>query len=274
MDIPLLCARLDFRSLHATYGVNHIEERIRIAAAVTGLTLNEGHWFNSSGERFALKIQTRSHELLTDLSRSTMLMHPIASGSFLDGSWWAQLPYNDGSEGVEATPDRLYALGVAFKAWQEITPLEGRRLDDKDGLSLFLATSRRFKAYSAMLIAPMIATASEGLPMVPVHADMAVNHNTFWEKDEICGIIDPYATAIAPSGIDLGFAAAKALAQDPTTDLTPLLEGFGSIPERWPLMLEAMCSRTYVDCVVDNNLIGQSNLAEFSNPAIVKFNSN
>jgi hypothetical protein len=273
MDNSLTCSRLDFRSLYTTHGIDAIEKRTQEAAMTAGLVFHDKAWVNAEGEQFAIKVQTRSHELFSDLSRSSMLPTLTSSGLLTDGSWWAQLPYIIGEEGAAATPERLYVLGRALRSWHTITPLSGARLDDIDGLSVFLATSRRFRAYSAMLLAPMFAKACEGLQMVPVHADMAVNHNVFWKKDEIRGIIDPYATSIAPNGIDLGFAAAKALARDPHINLSSLFEGYGSVPERWPLMLEAMCSRTYVDCVVDNDLEGQANLAAFSNPAIVKFNT-
>lgn len=273
MDTQPLCARLDFRSLYSSHGIGAVEERVQDIATMRGLLLLNGAWTAVNGKRYAIKVQTRSHELLSDLSRSTMLQAPVASGLCVDGSWWAQLPYIDGVEGATATPERLYALGQAFHLWHTSTPLGGMRLDDADGLSVFLATSRRFRAYSAMLLSSLFAKACEGLPMVPVHADMAVNHNVFWEKDEISGIIYPYATAVAPSGIDLGFAAAKALARDPQTDLSPLFEGYGVVPERWPLMLQAMCTRTYIDCVVDNDLEGRSNLEAFSDSDIVKFNT-
>lgn len=191
------------------------------------------------GAATVAKAQHRAHERYATvtgfeaLRRTTGLPAPrlLDSGTVTrsDGEvWWAVLQRVSAEEVTAPTRDRQRAVGSSLRAWHENAPVHGLRLDDDGGLGVFLGTPRAYlDADGYLALGAALSEACAGLPVAPIHGDLAVCHNALFRGDDLAAIIDPGAVHVGPPVLDLAWCLAIDLARG-AADSTPLLEGYGT----------------------------------------------
>ena len=217
-------------------------------------------WRDSSGQRLYLKVQTRSHERPGDSTRGILTPALLDSGVSADGAWWEAISVIDGEERPCPTHARAHNLGSVFSQWHQIVPRSGLRLDDPGGLETWLGTARRFCPTVFSTLANAAAHMFPGLPMVSIHGDAAITHNSLWDGDNVSGLIDPGAIAVGPAALDLAFAAARDMATSGQDTRQALLAGYGDQPAGWAAAIEVTAARTWLDCVVDGDPQGKERI--------------
>lgn len=142
--------------------------------------------------------------------------------------WWAVLERVNGAETTTPTAARQRAIGAALRRWHETAPVHGLRLDEDGGLGVYLGTPRRhLKPEGYVALGAALSEACAGLPMAPIHGDVAVCHNAFFDDDELTAMIDPGAVHVGPPMLDLAWCLAIDMARG-STDGSALLTGYGT----------------------------------------------
>ncbi|MGH3737629.1 MAG: phosphotransferase [Micromonosporaceae bacterium] len=202
------------------------------------------------GASTVAKLQHRAHERLGTVLRLEWLRHQariraprlLDHGTVPTGHWWAILDHAPGAPAAEPTPARQRALGAQLRAWHESGPgagpqLDGDvsgerpggpgglRLDDPGGLGVLLGTPREFLGEAYPELAERYAAVCQGMPLVPIHGDVAVCHNTLYAGDELAAVLDSGAVEYGPPMLDLACALAIDLPHGAAID--PLLDGYG-----------------------------------------------
>ncbi|WP_395107962.1 phosphotransferase [Actinomadura sp. SCN-SB] len=237
------CGRLDVNDREALIPTRHLDEStvdhaVRAACASPAYdgAVRPAEDGILTGQRTVIKVQRRSHERLethlrlegirvrTEVAAPRLLDHGTATTS-AGTAWWAVLERLPGAPGDRPTPGRQRALGRALRHWHSFFPGGGLRLDDPGALGVLLGWTRRTVPAAYPAIAGLIADACAGMPMTPIHGDVAVGHNTLFDGDALTGILDPGAIEQGPPMLDLAWALAIDLPRGATAD--PLIEGYG-----------------------------------------------
>jgi hypothetical protein len=188
------------------------------------------------GRRTVIKLQHRLHERLQTVRRFEQLRAEVGlrAPRLLDAGtvdtasgeiWWAVLERLPGAPSERPTAGQQQALGTELRRWHSCGPGQGLRLDDPGALGVLLGWARKTVPRAYPAIAEQFSHACAGLPMTPIHGDIAVGHNALFEGDILTGILDPGAVDSGPPMLDLAWALAVDMPRGALPG--PLIEGYG-----------------------------------------------
>jgi Phosphotransferase enzyme family len=246
--VGTVCGRLDVDDVDAVISTGPIPEvdlKISVQAALaspafdgddTPVANSVGAFY---GRRTVIKLQHRRHERLQTVRRFEQLRGQaglraprLLDAGTVDSSsgeiWWAVLERLPGEPCERPTPGRQRALGEQLRRWHSCELGEGLRLDDPGALGVLLGWARATVPRAYPALAERFSHACAGLPVAPIHGDVAVGHNALFDADTLTAILDPGAVETGPPMLDLAWA----LAVDMPRGGMPgaLIEGYG--PDR------------------------------------------
>lgn len=238
------CGRLDVEDaagLIATDPVSDADLARSMAAALLSPafdgpgTVPTGRHNVIHGDRTVAKFQHRSHERLETVLRldrlrtvgvrAPRLLDHGTVATAGDEIWWAVLDRHPGQECDQPTPAQQREVGAQLRRWHESHVRGGLRLDDPGALGVFLGSSRAAAPRVYPALSAALADACAGMPVTPIHGDLAVGHNALFDGDTLTAVLDPGAVEHGPPMIDLAWALAVDLPRGGTPE--PLYDGYG-----------------------------------------------
>lgn len=188
------------------------------------------------GHTTTIKLKRNLHERyetairLEALRRQAGIRAPRLLDSGLMGPqagrmWWTVSTRVRGETPPSVMPGHQRSLGSQLRRWHEFRAVDGLRLDDPGALGVMLGCVRGRLPDLYEAIAAGFAEACVGLPVVAIHGDAAVCHNTLYRDGELVAVIDPGAIEIGPALLDLAWALAVDLPHGGRIE--PLLDGYG-----------------------------------------------